>query len=62
MPSADLEQGKDDDSSGSNERHEVHFDPTQDRQRYIAEILHIIRPLCHRITFYIYYFFFNLSK
>lgn len=26
---------------------EVHFDVTQDKQRYISEVLHIMRPLCH---------------
>ena len=31
----------------SNDKTEEHYDPTQDRQQYIAEVLHIIRPLCH---------------
>lgn len=32
---------------------EPHFDATQDRQRYLAEVLHIIRPLCHcKILFF----------
>ena len=26
---------------------DVDLDPTQEYQRYIAEILHIIRPVCH---------------
>lgn len=26
---------------------EHHIDPTLDRQRYIAEVLHIVRPMCH---------------
>ena len=30
-----------------NENDEIDLDPTQDRQRYIAEVLHILRPLCH---------------
>lgn len=34
----------DDDRNGSEEHH---FDPTLDRQRYIAEVLHIVRPMCH---------------
>lgn len=27
---------------------DIDFDPTKDKMRYIAEILHIIRPICHR--------------
>lgn len=26
---------------------EEHFDLTQDKQRYLSEVLHIVRPLCH---------------
>jgi len=29
------------------ENSEEHFDATQDKQRYLAEVLHIMRPICH---------------
>jgi peroxin-16 len=29
------------------DNHDVDFDPTRDKMRYMAEIFHIIRPMCH---------------
>ena len=26
---------------------DLHLDPTQDKQRFIAEIIYIMRPICH---------------
>jgi len=38
----------------SNDKIEEHYDPTQDRQQYIAEVLHIIRPLCHLTSMFVF--------
>ena len=36
-----------DENSKDANKYPANFDPTQDKQKYIAEVLHIIRPICH---------------